>query len=38
MNKVKLTIDGREVFARKDSTILQAAKSAGIQNPNALLS
>jgi predicted molibdopterin-dependent oxidoreductase YjgC len=33
MNKVKLTIDGREVFAHKDSTILQAAKSAGIRIP-----
>jgi len=33
MSMVKLTIDGREVFARKDSTILHAAKSAGIRIP-----
>lgn len=33
MNKVKLTIDGREVLAPKDSTILQAAKGAGIRIP-----
>ncbi len=33
MDMVKLTIDGREVFAQKDSTILQAAKSAGIRIP-----
>lgn len=30
---VKLTIDGIEVFARKGSTVLQAAKDAGISIP-----
>jgi len=33
MNMVKLTIDGKEVVAPKSSTILQAAKSAGIKIP-----
>ena len=33
MNKVKLTIDGRKVFAWKDSTILKAAKGAEIRIP-----
>ncbi len=33
MGLVKLTIDGKEVFAKKESTILQVAKSAGIRIP-----
>jgi predicted molibdopterin-dependent oxidoreductase YjgC len=33
MDLVKLTIDGRDVFAKKESTILEAAKSAGIRIP-----
>jgi predicted molibdopterin-dependent oxidoreductase YjgC len=33
MEMVKLTIDGRDVSAPKESTILQAAKSAGIRIP-----
>jgi predicted molibdopterin-dependent oxidoreductase YjgC len=33
MNTVKLTIDGKEVVAQKGSTILQAAKDAGIKIP-----
>lgn len=33
MNTVKLIIDGKEVIAEKNSTILQAATSAGIRIP-----
>jgi predicted molibdopterin-dependent oxidoreductase YjgC len=33
MNTVKMTIDGKEIEAQKGSTILQAAKSAGINIP-----
>ena len=33
MSMVKLTIDGKEVIAEKNNTILQAAKSAGIKIP-----
>jgi predicted molibdopterin-dependent oxidoreductase YjgC len=33
MIKVKLTIDGKEIVAEKNDTILQAAKSAGIKIP-----
>jgi predicted molibdopterin-dependent oxidoreductase YjgC len=33
MDMMKLTIDGKEVTARKNDTILQAAKNAGIKIP-----
>jgi predicted molibdopterin-dependent oxidoreductase YjgC len=33
MNMVKVTIDGKEVFAQKEATILKAAASAGIRIP-----
>jgi predicted molibdopterin-dependent oxidoreductase YjgC len=33
MSRVQLTIDGRKVFAQTDSTILQAARSAGVRIP-----
>jgi NADH dehydrogenase/NADH:ubiquinone oxidoreductase subunit G len=33
MSTVKLTIDGKEIVAEKDSTILEAAKSSGIRIP-----
>lgn len=33
MNMVKLTIDGKEVLAKENTTVLQAARSAGIRIP-----
>lgn len=33
MSKVKITIDGQEIKAQENSTILEAAKSAGIRIP-----
>ena len=38
MSMVKFTIDGKEVVAEENTTILQAAKSAGIKIPTLCLS
>ena len=37
MARVKLTIDGKDVSAPSGSTILQAAKNAGIKIPTLML-